>query len=368
MVGTSVVCRGSVECHASVVELGARGVMASGLPFLDHMLDQLTAHAQLGLSLSSSASGVQMEPEKKYPPESLVQCGSAEQLEGELTEAAGEALGAALRTMLGPLQAELPAARFLAPLDEGLAEVVLQPNVDSKVEPSLHYALAPFGSQPPAGRKFVGDLRLELLSGFWGALAKGLNATLTVVKVRGENAHHIVESSFKAFSRALRAWMDARPSSKRPRDETDSCCRRTSHERSTKETKISLTLNLDSKKSGTIATGLKTLDAMVSELASASGIELEVQCQGDLFIDDHHSTEDVAIALGQCLHQALGSKAGCNRMAWAAATEGNERVEVALDLSNRPHFQHDLAFDVEMVRAVNLLHSQTMSQPCRQST
>ena len=107
---------------------------------------------------------------------------------------------------------------------------------------------------------------------------------------------------------------------------------------------------------------------MVSELASASGIELEVQCQGDLFIDDHHSTEDVAIALGQCLHQALGSKAGCNRMAWAAATEGNERVEVALDLSNRPHFQHDLAFDVEMVRAVNLLHSQTMSQPCRQST
>jgi imidazoleglycerol-phosphate dehydratase len=90
---------------------------------------------------------------------------------------------------------------------------------------------------------------------------------------------------------------------------------------------------------------------MLSTLAAASGLRLEITCHGDLFIDDHHSTEDVCIALGQCLHTALGTKAGCNRMAWAAAEEGGHKVEVAIDLSNRPHFQHDLRFETEMVRS-----------------
>lgn len=235
----AVATRGDVRCTARVVDLGPRGRIATGLPFLDHMLDQLTAHAQLGVSVGIEANGTPLEPEKHY---SAVLSGSraSDELERDITELAGQALGSALRPLLGGGQDSLP-VRFLAPLDEGLSEVVLRPHAG---EPSLLYAQAPFGKHPAAGRTRVGQLRLSLLSGFWAALARGLGASLAVVKLRGDNAHHIVESSFKAFARAVRACLDARGALKRPREEELDALRRASHQRNTKETKIAMEVDL----------------------------------------------------------------------------------------------------------------------------
>jgi imidazoleglycerol phosphate dehydratase HisB len=260
----SVATRGDVRCTARVVDLGPRGRIATGLPYLDHMLDQLTAHAQLGVSVGIEVKGAPLEPEKHY---SAVLRGSlaGEELERDITELAGQALGGALWPLFGGNGHDRPPVRFLAPLDEGLSEVVLRLHTG---EPSLHYAQAPFGSHPPTGRTRVGDVRLILLSGFWAALARSLGASLTVVKVRGDNAHHIVESSFKAFARAVRCCLDAKGGQKRPREGTDAAGqkrageeetdvvgpkrareqmdspRRASHERNTKETKIAMEVEL----------------------------------------------------------------------------------------------------------------------------
>ena len=86
---------------------------------------------------------------------------------------------------------------------------------------------------------------------------------------------------------------------------------------------------------------------------AAQGIEMIVHCEGDRHIDDHHTAEDVAITLGQCLHEALGDKAGLARMGCAEgesdAHGGAARVRAVIDLSNRPHFTSDLPLDEEFV-------------------
>ena len=77
-----------------------------------------------------------------------------------------------------------------------------------------------------------------------------------------------------------------------------------------------------------------------------------IRCDGDRYIDDHHTAEDVAITLGQCLHEALGDKAGLARMGCAEGAHGGARVRAVLDLSNRPHFATDLLLDEEYVGGV----------------
>jgi imidazoleglycerol-phosphate dehydratase len=74
----------------------------------------------------------------------------------------------------------------------------------------------------------------------------------------------------------------------------------------------------------------------------------QARCKGDVHIDDHHTSEDVAITVGQCLAEALGTKAGCVRMGWAEGSCGEARVLLCMDLSNRPYFEHDLRPPGEM--------------------
>ena len=71
-----------------------------------------------------------------------------------------------------------------------------------------------------------------------------------------------------------------------------------------------------------VRTGVAALDAVLLALSKAAGVELVVHCEGDVHIDDHHTAEDVAITLGQCLHEALGDKAGLARMACAEGEHG----------------------------------------------
>lgn len=91
------------------------------------------------------------------------------------------------------------------------------------------------------------------------------------------------------------------------------------------------------------------MDRVLTEFREQGGFDLQVSCEGDRHIDDHHTAEDVAIAIGQCMHEALGDKKGLNRMGWAEGTSSDAAVIVVIDLSNRPHFGCDLDLDEEFV-------------------
>src|SRR5207302_8551040 len=92
-----------------------------------------------------------------------------------------------------------------------------------------------------------------------------------------------------------------------------------------------------------VATGLPFFDHMLSQLGKHGGFDLTIAAKGDLDVDAHHTVEDVGIALGQVLAQALGDKTGIRRFASIALPLGEALVEVALDLSGRPF----LAYEVE---------------------
>ncbi|MCL2372644.1 MAG: imidazoleglycerol-phosphate dehydratase HisB [Defluviitaleaceae bacterium] len=104
--------------------------------------------------------------------------------------------------------------------------------------------------------------------------------------------------------------------------------------RETLETKIKLQLNLDNP-GAKISTGVGFFDHMLNLLAFRAGIGLEVSCQGDLHVDDHHTIEDVGIALGTAFAEAISDKRGINRYGNAAIPMDEALAECALDISGR---------------------------------
>jgi len=122
--------------------------------------------------------------------------------------------------------------------------------------------------------------------------------------------------------------------------------RKGSIKRATKETDIEVELDLDGRGKATISTGIGFLDHMLDLLARHSRIDITVKAKGDLHVDHHHTTEDVAIALGQAMKQALGDMKGITRYADAHMPMDETLTRVALDISGRPV----LVFKVEFVR------------------
>jgi imidazoleglycerol-phosphate dehydratase len=106
--------------------------------------------------------------------------------------------------------------------------------------------------------------------------------------------------------------------------------------RSTKETEIAVTLDLDGNGRATVATGIGFLDHMLDLLARHARIDLAVKAVGDLHIDHHHTTEDVGIALGQAVRQALGDMRGITRYADVHVPMDEALTRVAIDISGRP--------------------------------
>jgi imidazoleglycerol-phosphate dehydratase len=107
-------------------------------------------------------------------------------------------------------------------------------------------------------------------------------------------------------------------------------------ERQTKETSISVEINLDGTGHYDIETGVGFFDHMLDQLARHSLIDMKVRAEGDLHIDAHHTVEDTGIALGQAVAQALGDKRGINRYGHCYLPMDETLTRVALDLSNRP--------------------------------
>ncbi len=112
--------------------------------------------------------------------------------------------------------------------------------------------------------------------------------------------------------------------------------------RNTKETSIEIRLDLDGTGQTKITTGLPFFDHMVDQLGRHGGFDLELNATGDLHVDAHHTVEDVGIALGECLREALGDKAGVRRFASMSLPLDEALVEVALDLSGRPYLHYEV--------------------------
>ena len=106
--------------------------------------------------------------------------------------------------------------------------------------------------------------------------------------------------------------------------------------RNTSETRINVEVNLDGTGDYAISTGIGFLDHMLEQLSRHSLIDLKLDCQGDLHIDQHHTTEDSALALGEAVAKALGNKSGIARYGEAHAPMDETLTRVALDISGRP--------------------------------
>lgn len=113
--------------------------------------------------------------------------------------------------------------------------------------------------------------------------------------------------------------------------------RTASVDRVTKETKVSVSWNLDGSGEYSIGTGLPFFDHMLAQIAKHSGTDLTLTVSGDIEVDAHHSVEDTGIVMGQALSQALGDKAGIRRFASLSLPLDESLVSVALDISGRPY-------------------------------
>lgn len=109
--------------------------------------------------------------------------------------------------------------------------------------------------------------------------------------------------------------------------------------RSTKETSIDIAIDLDGTGATDVSTGIPFYDHMLDQLGRHGGFDLTIRAVGDLHIDTHHTVEDVAIALGEAFREALGDKAGIRRFASGRYPLDEALVDVALDLSGRPHVE-----------------------------
>jgi imidazoleglycerol-phosphate dehydratase len=126
--------------------------------------------------------------------------------------------------------------------------------------------------------------------------------------------------------------------------------RTSTQKRTTKETDIEVTLNLDGSGQTQVSTGLPFYDHMLDQLGRHGGFDLTVAAVGDLHIDSHHTVEDTAIVVGEAFAEAIGDKKGVRRFASGLYPLDEALVEVALDLSGRPYF----VWDVEMPEAIPL--------------
>ena len=120
-------------------------------------------------------------------------------------------------------------------------------------------------------------------------------------------------------------------------------------ERKTRETEVSLELGLDGRGEYDVATGIPFFDHMLESFAKHGMFDLRVRAKGDLAVDLHHTVEDVGIVLGSAIRQALGDAAGIRRYGQALLPMAEAKLEVAVDVSNRPYLVYRVELDNDRI-------------------
>lgn len=120
-------------------------------------------------------------------------------------------------------------------------------------------------------------------------------------------------------------------------------------ERRTAETEIIVKMDLDGSGQADIHTGIGFFDHMLHQIARHGMIDLYVKCEGDLWIDGHHSIEDIGIAMGQCLAQAIGNKVGITRFGQSCVPLDEALSRVVMDFSGRPYLVWNVDFTAPMI-------------------
>lgn len=133
-------------------------------------------------------------------------------------------------------------------------------------------------------------------------------------------------------------------------------------ERTTRETRVKVTLELDQIQPPQVSTGVGFFDHLLTQIGQHGLFSLSVTAEGDLHIDAHHTVEDTGITLGQALNQALGDKQGINRFGEATVPLDDALVQVVVDLSGRPYLNFDLTFPRDRVGNFDL---ELMEEFCR---
>ena len=141
-------------------------------------------------------------------------------------------------------------------------------------------------------------------------------------------------------------------------DASNRAARIASVSRTTQETDVQVTINVDGTGKCTAETGIPFLNHMLHQISSHGLFDLEVRATGDIEIDDHHTNEDVGITLGMALFKALGDRKGINRFGHFIAPLDEALVQISLDFSGRPHLSYGLdiptqrvgTYDTQLVR------------------
>jgi len=130
--------------------------------------------------------------------------------------------------------------------------------------------------------------------------------------------------------------------------------RQSKQRRTTKETDIRLSLNLDGKGQADINTGIAFFDHMLMALALYASVDLNISAKGDLDVDDHHLVEDIGIVLGKAFLEAIGDKSGIHRFADCFTPMDEALARIALDISNRPFLDLNADFTREQIGGLSL--------------
>ena len=282
----------AIVAECEVLNLTPPSKIGTGICFLDHMVDQLTSHGQLGVTLRCGVAGAgrsSASPGSKrdapdastayFAPLRDYATGMERIHDRDIFIACGRALGEALRKVAAdvleassaaPNGSHKAAALFCCPLDESFAEARIDLRPPASRTGRCDLQLAPYGTfaagtggngkagagAGAGGRQWIGRYRTALTPLFWEGVATGLQADVSLIKVRGANAHHILEATFKSFARAYRAALD-RAASGLPQGcaepsegpvapaEAPSAPRVAERKRATKETSIEVKVDLD---------------------------------------------------------------------------------------------------------------------------
>ena len=148
--------------------------------------------------------------------------------------------------------------------------------------------------------------------------------------------------------RGVRVLIEGGPSERWPAIAAELLARRASVERITRETAVTVSVDLDHDGTPHARTGIGFFDHMLEQLGKHGGFKLELECKGDLEIDEHHTIEDCALALGEALRKALGDKRGIARYGFLLPMD-EARAQVALDLSGRAYAVFEGHFNRESV-------------------